>query len=129
MGRITKPVRLDKMILESHHLNHENTFLIDSPADEEKVKHLKDKIENALQDVENIKIMNPQISWSAKNIFKEQNELEENNDEIVLCVAIKIKRNNRKTENYEMEKVQDDNGHPYENNVNNNNFDFKVNNE
>ena len=97
------------MILEAKHFNHEHAFIIDNPAVNDNVKDLKDKIETALQDVENIKVMNPKISWISKNIFNKQNENEESGNDIVLCLAIKMKKKNgnvRNRESYVDGKVQ-----------------------
>ena len=83
------------MKFESENFNHEEEpFTEDNTYHDESLKNIKDKIEIALKNVDTIKDLKPTISWSSKDIFKEQNKMTvENNDEIVLCVAIKMKKN------------------------------------
>ena len=103
-----------KMILEPQHLDHEKTFIVDDSVHDENLKHIKDKIENALQSVETIKDLNPKVSWNPKNIFKGQS-LENDNNEIILCVAIKMKKNDKKLMNEPIENGHNDDHINYRN--------------
>ena len=82
------------MKLESQNLDYEETSVRNNFDIDETYKNIKDKIETALKNVESIKDLKPTISWSSKEIVKDQNVLDvKNNNEIVLCVAIKMKKN------------------------------------
>ena len=80
------------MILEEQNFKDENTILIGKPAINENMKDLQDKIETALNDSENLKVINPKISWSSKNMLQDENENKQGGDEIVfsLCYTNKL---------------------------------------
>ena len=115
------------MILEAQNFKHENVFIFDNTAVDVNVKDLQDKIETALQDVLNIRVMNPKISLSSKNIFKDQNENEECGNEIAFCITIRMKKkggNVRHRESLAKAKLSPENGNIVQNgesNLNNHN--------
>ena len=88
------------MIPNGETRNFENTFIIDNSTVDTDVDSLKSQIENAIQHAETIKHMKPEISWSSKKTVTEQIKNGENGEEIILCVAIKLKKQDGKEVNF-----------------------------